>query len=138
MPLNPDALKPHKLRKSTQGLWVSLSYPTVVGHRVDYTLGNLESKSIWTIPKYSWYYHSVEVLYKMVIPGSTLAALPITYAMRLYTVPSVAVIVCRRSITLPPSSAVTPPSSPSHRHCPPLLYIATNHLPATTAAAAQR
>ena len=34
---------------------------------VDYTLGNLESKSICTIPKFFWYYNSVKVLYKMVV-----------------------------------------------------------------------
>ena len=36
------------------GLWVSLSHPTIFGHRVDYTLGNSESKSIWTIPKFPY------------------------------------------------------------------------------------
>ena len=46
---------------------------------IDYTLGNLESKSICSIPKFFWWYHSVEVLYKMVVPGSTLATLSITY-----------------------------------------------------------
>jgi hypothetical protein len=34
-----------------QLLWVSLLHPTVSGHRIDYPLGNLESKFIWTQPK---------------------------------------------------------------------------------------
>ena len=46
---------------------------------VDYTLGNLESKSICSIPKFFWWYHSVEVLYEMVVPGSTLATISIIY-----------------------------------------------------------
>ena len=37
---------------TNHGLWDSLTHPTVFGHRVDYTLGKLESKSIWTIPKF--------------------------------------------------------------------------------------
>ena len=34
------------------GIWVSLLHPTIFGHHIDYTLGNLVSKSIWTIPKF--------------------------------------------------------------------------------------
>ena len=78
----------------------------------------------------------------MVLPGSMLAALSITYftpCMRLYASPPspllYSVIVCHQSIAVTPSSAAAPPRS--RNRWPPLLYSAANCLPSPTATVAQ-
>ena len=81
----------------------------------------------------------------MVVPGSTMAALSITYfaprdfmcPLRRHRCPPAhnnSVIVCRRSIAVPPSSAAAPPCT--RRYHPPLIYIATNYLPLPSVAVA--
>jgi hypothetical protein len=72
-----------------------------------------------------------------------LAALSIIYTPRLYTSPLLpllsaaynnSIIICRQSITVPPSFAAAPP--PSCRRHPPLLYITIGCLPSSDAAVA--
>ena len=39
---------------SDHGLWVSHPHPAFFGHRVDYTLGSLDSKLVCSLPKFFW------------------------------------------------------------------------------------
>jgi hypothetical protein len=77
-----------------------------LGHfwpQVDYTLGNLQSKSICSIPKFPLVLPFCKgSLYEMVVPGSTLATLSIIYAVWLCIVPSV---VRRHRCPLPTTTA---------------------------------
>ncbi len=112
---------------------VSLSHPAIIGHCVDYTLGNLESKSIWIIPKFPGI--TIQVFYKMIIPGSTPATLSIIYTTRLYTSPPLpllyptynnSIIICC-CFTLPCRHHPLPRSLPATAvvcHCSTLLPIA--------------
>jgi hypothetical protein len=63
---------PMNLRCCDHGLWVSCLHPAFSGLRVDYMLGNLESKSMCP-PHFDYYqaYVCCRVFYRMVVPGST-------------------------------------------------------------------